>query len=219
MESYKTTARFQEYLFRDIKSDNEEESMNDLRRLVHGFFGTLVYSSVVTSSSLHESSMMGADLITFFVAIRECQDHANNTSCDWPSCCYNKEYSQDDLLPLFPYTSLACESKYRLFLIGAMPAFRTCLAKSVEGQQIVVAAQEQQQHFGTNRCSELLRSPFPCFSFSGNSSNESSNCVSGEQDPISSKNDINTHCDFMAQYNYNEHEFMQEICSLIFESA
>lgn len=193
-------AKFEDYLFCEANQDNQQ--IRDLRAQVHGFFESMLYSSLVSSPEGTTT-----DLGTFFLAIREADAGSVVYPCEWSSCCEDRPRRS-----MFPYHALTCESKHRLFLISAMPAYRAYLVKpSIEEKQELIVASSSSPRGPSMEsptfCSELLQ-----FGFSGKSKIQDD--VLEEQDPRSL-----VVTDTTSDVHHCEYEFSNELCNLLFESA
>eukprot|EP00531_Pseudo-nitzschia_arenysensis_P007232 CAMPEP_0116130544 /NCGR_PEP_ID=MMETSP0329-20121206/8539_1 /TAXON_ID=697910 /ORGANISM="Pseudo-nitzschia arenysensis, Strain B593" /LENGTH=448 /DNA_ID=CAMNT_0003624935 /DNA_START=537 /DNA_END=1883 /DNA_ORIENTATION=+ len=232
-------AKLENYLFSRDESSNGLHQ--DLKEQVHGFFESIVHSSLVTSL---ESSTQRTDLKTFFLAMKEAD--AGTYPCEWSDAC-----CQSGSRNMFPYAALTYESKNRLFLMGAMPAYREFLEtprmeeeepREEESQMVVVVTPRAEN---SPCCSELLRFGFSSSSSSSSSGNSNIISPDGSQSTLlldeedqalekdqeestalvvntdtSTTTDVHSsssQCPLLSP-NY-EYEFSRELCGLLFESA
>ena len=226
--------RFEDYIFQDRDIEGNEDDGNllkDLRFQLHRFFGSAFCG--VSSLELSQSSSHGSrdrvemELGVYFATIRSSNDNADDIDeigCDWAACsssCEDPHQNHHKQRRRFAYELLNSESKHLLFLISAMPAFRSYYydywkrngdSKWVMVQQLCNKDIDNKTH----RLS-LVSSPSSTLGFSQGRNNSNTSCAS-EIDPNETSADM-IHCDNCPLLSNYEYEFTQEICNLLFERA
>ena len=233
-----TARRFEDYVVRDRdKKGNEEDDnlLKDLRFQLDRFFGTAFggVPSLESSRSPAEGSRenIDMDLGVYFATVRSSNDNADEIDeigCDWAVCrnsCVDSHQNHNNnhkRRRRFAYELLNSESKHLLFLISAMPAFRSyyyydCGMRNGDNKGVMIQQPCKKDNTNKDYLSSLL-SPSSISDFSPGSNNSNSNtyCAS-EIDPKETSADIYCdNCPLLANYEY---EFTQEICNLLFEST